>query len=236
MLIVGYYESHKVFVIQNSWGEGWGYDGYCFMPYDYIANSDFNIGQNFATRSLTDYDCTPVEGGFGALPAFDEEEPEEPAEVKILEESNDKCNEDEEEDFDHYEFFSALAEAKKVFDKCNLDESGKMDMAELGTALMMNGQYITDDIIEGIMEEYDEDGSGKLGFVEYLQILGVVVPEELFPNEDEEEKEEHDDEEEEEEHDVDDEEEEEEEEEEECDCDCDDDDDECDDNNEEKYE
>ena len=190
MLIVGYYESHKLFVVRNSWGEGWGYGGYCFMPYDYIANEEFNIGQNYAIRGLTDYDFTPEEGGCGEeMPDFDEGDEESAAGVEVLEEDSDGDSGDEEDDdFDAEDFFSALAEAKRVFDKFDLDESGKMDMAELATALMMNAHYVTDDVIDGIMEEYDEDGNGKLGFVELLNVLGIEVPEDLVNNENEEEE------------------------------------------------
>ncbi len=59
MIVVGYIESHKVFIVRNSWGENWGYGGYCFMPYNYIPNKEFNVGYNFSIRGLTDYDSTP---------------------------------------------------------------------------------------------------------------------------------------------------------------------------------
>mmetsp|Transcript_20637 Transcript_20637/g.33703 ORF Transcript_20637/g.33703 Transcript_20637/m.33703 type:complete len:508 (-) Transcript_20637:494-2017(-) len=190
MLIVGYFESDKMFIVRNSWGEGWGNNGYCYMPYDYIANKEFNTGQNYAIHGLTDCDFTPEEGGCGVdMPDFDEEDEEPAADVEVLEEDSDGDSDDEEDDdFDSEDFFSDLAEAKRVFDKFDLDESGKMDMAELSIALMMNGHYVTDDIIDGVMEEYDEDGNGKLGFVEFLHILGIEVPEDLADEESEEEK------------------------------------------------
>ena len=33
MLMVGYTKTH--FIIRNSWGAGWGDQGYCYMPFDY---------------------------------------------------------------------------------------------------------------------------------------------------------------------------------------------------------
>lgn len=41
MLLVGYNDDDKLFKIRNSWGEDFGDNGYCYAPYDYIANTDF---------------------------------------------------------------------------------------------------------------------------------------------------------------------------------------------------
>ena len=83
------------------------------------------------------------------MPDFDEEDEEPAADAEVLEEDSDDDSDDEEDDDFHSEdLFSALAEAKRVFDRSDLGEYGKMDMAELAIALMMNGHYVTDDIIE----------------------------------------------------------------------------------------
>jgi C1A family cysteine protease len=47
MLCVGYSEVDKLFIIRNSWGEKWGDKGYCYMPYDYVINSKFNMGDSW---------------------------------------------------------------------------------------------------------------------------------------------------------------------------------------------
>ena len=31
MLIVGYNDRQRVFIVRNSWGTGWGVDGYCYL-------------------------------------------------------------------------------------------------------------------------------------------------------------------------------------------------------------
>jgi C1A family cysteine protease len=41
MTIVGYDNSTKCFKIVNSWGDAWGNNGFCYIPYDYILNNDF---------------------------------------------------------------------------------------------------------------------------------------------------------------------------------------------------
>jgi C1A family cysteine protease len=45
VMAVGYDDSQNRFVVRNSWGTGWGMQGYFSMPYDYLSNlrlsSDF---------------------------------------------------------------------------------------------------------------------------------------------------------------------------------------------------
>ncbi|CAF1007465.1 unnamed protein product [Adineta steineri] len=41
LLAVGYSDQSQSFIVRNSWGENWGDKGYCYIPYDYIANSDY---------------------------------------------------------------------------------------------------------------------------------------------------------------------------------------------------
>jgi C1A family cysteine protease len=45
VLAVGYDDESQRFYVRNSWGTGWGLDGYCTMPYAYLTNqslaSDF---------------------------------------------------------------------------------------------------------------------------------------------------------------------------------------------------
>lgn len=43
MLIVGYNETH--FIVRNSWGEGWGEGGYCYIPIEYLTNT--NLADDF---------------------------------------------------------------------------------------------------------------------------------------------------------------------------------------------
>lgn len=42
MVIVGYSDETKYFVVRNSWGESFGDKGYCYIPYSYICNPILN--------------------------------------------------------------------------------------------------------------------------------------------------------------------------------------------------
>lgn len=38
LLLVGYDDARRTFVVRNSWGDDWGDRGYCYMPYAYLGN------------------------------------------------------------------------------------------------------------------------------------------------------------------------------------------------------
>ena len=41
VVIVGYSDDSKQFIVRNSWGEGWGQKGYFTMPYEFALNSNY---------------------------------------------------------------------------------------------------------------------------------------------------------------------------------------------------
>jgi len=47
VLAVGYDDAKKHIIIRNSWGADWGDKGYCYMPYEYITDS--NLASDFWT-------------------------------------------------------------------------------------------------------------------------------------------------------------------------------------------
>jgi C1A family cysteine protease len=52
VLAVGYNNTTRTFIIRNSWGTGWGMNGYCTMPYEYLL--DAQLASDFWTiRSVT---------------------------------------------------------------------------------------------------------------------------------------------------------------------------------------
>jgi C1A family cysteine protease len=56
MLCVGYSDADKVFIVRNSWGEDWGDKGYCYIPYAYLMNEEFNDGDSWIIRQLENID------------------------------------------------------------------------------------------------------------------------------------------------------------------------------------
>lgn len=40
VVAVGYDDENKWFIVRNSWGTGWGLNGYFTLPYDYLTNPD----------------------------------------------------------------------------------------------------------------------------------------------------------------------------------------------------
>jgi len=56
MLCVGYSDKDRVFIVRNSWGEEWGDNGYCYIPYDYIVNPKYNLGDCWRIRQLENVD------------------------------------------------------------------------------------------------------------------------------------------------------------------------------------
>ena len=50
VLAVGYNNDQRVFIIRNSWGDGWGDKGYFYMPYAYLL--DDNLADDLWTIRL----------------------------------------------------------------------------------------------------------------------------------------------------------------------------------------
>lgn len=61
MLAVGYSDKDQVFIVRNSWGEDWGDNGYCYIPYDYLINPKFNSGDSWIIKQLNNFDFNSEE-------------------------------------------------------------------------------------------------------------------------------------------------------------------------------
>lgn len=49
---VGYDDSKRCFIVQNSWGTAWGDKGFCYMPYEYLTNPE--LAADFWTLRLVE--------------------------------------------------------------------------------------------------------------------------------------------------------------------------------------
>ena len=143
------------------------------MPYDYITNTYLNKSGNYVIRGLMNYDFTPDDDMQDGCDMPDFDDADEADDVSIEDVNNDKEEDEEDEEFDAERFFSEYEEAKKVFEKFDLDESDCLCADELPAALKMMGQFVHEETIEEILEEYE-----CVGFAEFLQILKIEAPEE----------------------------------------------------------
>ncbi|CAF1035165.1 unnamed protein product [Rotaria magnacalcarata] len=112
MLAVGYNDRAKSFIVRNSWGDDWGRQGYCYIPYDYMTDSEFCFDPWIVRKLETDDmghehwddedDDVEDEGEDDDEDEEDEDEDEEDEDEE--EEDDDDCdieqedNEDEDED------------------------------------------------------------------------------------------------------------------------------------------
>ena len=67
MLCVGYSDPDRVFIVRNSWGEEWGEQGYCYIPYDYMTKPDLNH-DCWTIRQVSDRDLSQgIQGNSSSL-------------------------------------------------------------------------------------------------------------------------------------------------------------------------
>ena len=52
MVICGYSEDEHIYIVRNSWGEGFGDKGYCYIPFSYVEDPIFQAVCCIVTRTL----------------------------------------------------------------------------------------------------------------------------------------------------------------------------------------
>mmetsp|Transcript_54406 Transcript_54406/g.124025 ORF Transcript_54406/g.124025 Transcript_54406/m.124025 type:complete len:366 (+) Transcript_54406:335-1432(+) len=169
MLMVGYSDREQAFIVRNSWGKGWGNNGYCYLPYDYGANKEYNFLGMYAIESLTDLDLTPDDDDGLDNDLSSEAGQDAPS----FEATEDEDEPDEPDDFDVEEMFSSKEELKRVFAKFDKDGSGVMEASELSAALTMMGVSLSNKKVKKAMARYDRDKSGKIKFKEFKKMKAL---------------------------------------------------------------
>jgi hypothetical protein len=53
MACVGFNDAAQQFIVRNSWGSNWGAQGYCYIPYAYLTNSDYMFDM-WTIRTVSD--------------------------------------------------------------------------------------------------------------------------------------------------------------------------------------
>lgn len=173
MLIVGYSDHQQVFIVRNSWGDDWGDKGYCYMPYDYIGNPEFNMGGMYSIRGLTEYDFTP-DGADDEDDLVDPDAPDDDPDDPLEEEEEDLGeDEDDPDGEDGNDMFNPLSEFTKVARMFDTDGSGAIDKNELRNILKKVG--IPGFMAGILMSQFDADDSGTVSFEELQGALGPLL-------------------------------------------------------------
>jgi len=170
MLMVGYSEKQQVFIVRNSWGSNWGDRGYCYIPYDYAGNQEFNFCGMYSIRGLTDFDFTPEEKDDGDLFDSGADDGYEPPHVEEEEEEVEAVQDDS---HDWNEMFNRVKESERVFRRFDSDGSGAISIGELQMCLMCNGIFLWPWQLQDYMRRFDQDGNGTLSFHEFLEVCGI---------------------------------------------------------------
>ena len=70
MVICGYSEKEKVYIVRNSWGEAFGDKGYCYIPFSYIEDKELCR----QACIVTGISCGDIKGSSTDVPKFDIED------------------------------------------------------------------------------------------------------------------------------------------------------------------
>ena len=149
MLACGYSDRDQVFLVRNSWGTDWGDRGYCYMPYEYLTNTDLT-GDCWTLRRANNLDFTQgidssYEEGFSFFDVL----------IELLTGDEVPTNEVEAEDSDTEEYESEDESGEE-------EESEEYDESDKESEDGSEGEYD-----ESEDEEYADDAEEESEDVEY---------------------------------------------------------------------
>ncbi len=174
MCAVGYSDKEQVFIVRNSWGDQWGDKGYCYMPYNYLLNPQFNNGDSWVfipetpienTEDTWSNDDKPVtDDGRGVDFVINPYTIESYKDVEIVwwEETTIEYNEAEPKEYDEYVEYSASDnwDSMESFD-CNevIEDWEKENPGEESNLYVYDG----DDAGEEVANVASEDVANDAG-------------------------------------------------------------------------
>jgi len=127
MLCVGYSDRNEAFIVRNSWGSDWGDQGYCYIPYDYMTNTDLCF-DCWAIQQVSDLDFS------AGIDSEDDEEfasdynseddesdydysEEEDEEISVSVDYDGEESDEEEEDYDEEDYEDSEEEEEEDYDE-----------------------------------------------------------------------------------------------------------------------
>ncbi|MCB1193581.1 MAG: peptidase C1 [Leptospiraceae bacterium] len=211
MLCVGYSDPDKLFIVRNSWGNDWGDNGYCYIPYNYLINEKFNGGDSWIIRQLDNFevdeetwgDDSSITGDYETELAEMSDEDyndmlddmgEYPLEFRIAHIMLYGANEDGEISEEEYDEIAAYLrdtldklgvelDAKKILKNC-MKEIDNEDLLEESVELL--GEYLSKSLLAKIAKDVEEIiGIDDLSEEEENFVYGLVEAWQIEEGEDE---------------------------------------------------
>ncbi len=158
MLCVGYSDESEMFIVRNSWGEDWGDRGYCYIPYDYLADPEL-CWDCWAIHQVTDLDYSEDIWEEEDETLYDEDDEDEDSEYEFYydeDEEDDEENEDDEDDEEYEDDEDDEGEDEDYEDDDEEDEDEEYedeDDEDSEIYVVQSG-----DSLSKIAEEFYDDG------------------------------------------------------------------------------
>ncbi|MCP4136398.1 MAG: peptidase C1 [bacterium] len=176
MLCVGYSDKDRVFIVRNSWGNDWGDDGYCYIPYRYLMNDKFNNGDSWMIKRMEELEMDDSFWGEDESIIGDYE--------SELGEMSDEDYEDMLDAMGDFPLecrlgliFLAAAGADEEISDAEYDAiSGYMDHALVGLGSEFSAKLVLKNSIEGLEDEtLLEESIVLLGDYLSSEMLAVII-------------------------------------------------------------
>ncbi|MBM0743837.1 C1 family peptidase [Phormidium sp. CLA17] len=148
MLCVGYSDQSQAFIVRNSWGEGWGEEGYCYVPYSYMTNPEY-CQELWAVRAVSDLDFSQgvwVEDDFSVADAI----------FDLFGDELDTDTESESESVYTYDYVEYEDESSEEAEETD-DSEEYEESAETVDADYEESEEISEEYVEETSEEYLEE-------------------------------------------------------------------------------